>query len=184
MTQQARMPNIIVAVLISSLAIVPAAQAQSVQSNCSHTLESVMELPCCELQRLFCAGKVHAIPHGIMRGSIKYCTGGKLDQLKTRLGRNAWKGKRIDAIEGYSINHWFVGKLIKAKVYTGTSCIDGQPAIILDYRDSILWNGAWDEMREISPGLYLGILFICKHGQPERRMFFVVEPLPQPDCQP
>ena len=50
--------------------------------------------------------------------------------------------------------------LVKAKVYVAPSWFDGQPAIILDYsKTSLIAHRVRDEIREVSPGLYLGIVF-------------------------
>ncbi len=44
-------------------------------------------------------------------------------------------------------------------MYVGESLLDGQPALILDYSKSRLWPDVRDEEREVSPGLYLGIMY-------------------------
>ncbi len=49
---------------------------------------------------------------------------------------------------------------IIAKVYKGESWLDGKECIVLDYSDtSLVAQWIRDEIREISPGLYLGKVY-------------------------
>ncbi len=55
--------------------------------------------------------------------------------------------------------------LFPFETHFGASAIDGQPALILDYDLAV--NPSYirhihDEIREVSPGLYLGIVFLSK----------------------
>ena len=73
-----------------------------------------------------------------------------------------WQGKYFYRAQGYLINK--VGPLgvhlIKARVYTAPSWFDGKPAIILDYsQTSLLARKIRDEIREVSPGTFLGIVY-------------------------
>jgi hypothetical protein len=49
---------------------------------------------------------------------------------------------------------------IRAKVYQGESWLDGQPCVVLDYSETSFVAG-WirDEIREVAPGLYLGLVW-------------------------
>jgi hypothetical protein len=44
-------------------------------------------------------------------------------------------------------------------VYTADSWLDGRPALVFDYSRSRLWPNVRDEVREVAPGLYLGIMY-------------------------
>ena len=78
----------------------------------------------------------------------------------------AWKGKVFDPGTGTLRNK--VGPLgtraITAKVYHGQSWYDTNQAIILDYSRTS-WLARWvrDEIREVSPGVFLGIVYWGKH---------------------
>jgi hypothetical protein len=49
---------------------------------------------------------------------------------------------------------------IIAKVYKGESWLDGKECIVLDYSDtSLVAQWIRDEIREISPGIYLGKVY-------------------------
>lgn len=74
----------------------------------------------------------------------------------------AWQGKYVYRPQGYLVNKVgpFGWHLIKARVYVAPSWFDNQPAIILDYsKTSLLAHKVRDEIREVSSGLYLGIVY-------------------------
>jgi hypothetical protein len=75
----------------------------------------------------------------------------------------AWQGKVVQRPRGFLHNKVgpFGTRLIKAKVYIAPSWFDQQPAIILDYsKTSLVARLVRDEIREVSPGTFLGIVFI------------------------
>ncbi len=52
----------------------------------------------------------------------------------------------------------------------------------MDYRGmSHVWSDVRDELREVAPGVYLGLMYRCKAGQPRMKMFFALE---MPACAP
>lgn len=74
----------------------------------------------------------------------------------------AWRGKVVYRARGYLVNKVSPLELhlFKARVYVAPSWFDGAPAIILDYsKTSLLASKVRDEIREVSPGVYLGIVF-------------------------
>jgi hypothetical protein len=74
----------------------------------------------------------------------------------------AWRGKVFYRARGYLVNKVgpFGLHLIKARVYIAPSWFDRAPAIILDYsKTSLVAHRVRDEIREVSPGTYLGIVF-------------------------
>jgi hypothetical protein len=87
-----------------------------------------------------------------------------------------WKGKVFDGC--VMVNRWCLGlEAVPARVHEGESWLDGQPSLILDYRGSskLIWRNARDEIRQVGPGLYLGIMYVDKGCQPERVRFFLLE---------
>lgn len=53
---------------------------------------------------------------------------------------------------------------IKAVIYTQDSWYDGRPCIVLDYsRTSLAARMIRDEIREIAPGVFLGLVFWGRH---------------------
>ena len=56
---------------------------------------------------------------------------------------------------------------------------DGGPALILDYsQTSLLYAPYRDEIRQIAPGLYLGLMFDRNTCPPKLKMYFALECLP------
>ena len=53
--------------------------------------------------------------------------------------------------------------LIRASIYLAPSWFDGKPCIVLDYsKTSLVARSVRDEIREVGPGCYLGIVFVGK----------------------
>jgi hypothetical protein len=87
-----------------------------------------------------------------------------------------WKGKVFDGC-GTMVNRWCLGlESVPANVYEGCSWLDGNPSLILDYRgrSKVIWRNARDEVRQVCPGLYLGIMYRDKGCTPERVRFFIL----------
>ncbi|WP_225097877.1 hypothetical protein [Streptomyces sp. CoH27] len=73
-----------------------------------------------------------------------------------------WRGK-LFVPDGYLVNRIsaFDVLAVLAQVYRGPSLVDEQDCIVIDYSKLSL-VGRWvrDEMREVSPGLYLGVVWL------------------------
>src|SRR6516164_3281291 len=89
-----------------------------------------------ELGELFHAGTVDAIPNGHGKGV------------------NAREGRLKNLITPLAI------RAIEAAVYKQDSWYDGEPCIVLDYsKTSFVAQKIRDEIREIAPGVFLGLVF-------------------------
>jgi hypothetical protein len=127
------------------------------------TLANLVSMSQTDLDDLFRRSPMGEIPDGDAEGIAIVAPGTELEGpilLFTR--RLAWQGKFVYRAQGYLVNK--VGPLgthlIKARVYVAPSWFDGQPAIILDYsKTSLVARKVRDEIREVSPGTYLGIVF-------------------------
>jgi hypothetical protein len=85
-----------------------------------------------------------------------------------------WKGKVFS--EGHMINRLAGGReAVTARVYVGESWLDGRPAMILDYAGSKRFGNVRDEMREVAPGVYLGLTYVTKSPEPKLAMFFALD---------
>jgi hypothetical protein len=74
----------------------------------------------------------------------------------------AWQGKVFDPEKGELRNKILpIGiQAIIAKVYKDASWFDQKECIVLDYsQTSLIAHWIRDEIREVAPGLYLGIVF-------------------------
>ena len=59
-------------------------------------------------------------------------------------------------------------KLVRAKVYKDASWFDGEETIVLDYSKTSSWPPVRDEIREVAPGVYLGLVFWERRRSPVR----------------
>lgn len=116
-----------------------------------------------ELARLFSSGRVGAIPDGRGRGTVLLGTGGLAAQVAARLSYTlAWRGKVVSARTARLLNILTPLQIeaIEAVIYKQDSWYDGAPCIVLDYsKTSLAARRVRDEIREIAPGVFLGIVF-------------------------
>ncbi len=85
----------------------------------------------------------------------------------------SWKGKAferdpVDPQRGTLKNRLLLlgTKAIIAQVYKGESWFDGKECIVLDYsHTSLVAQWIRDEIREVSPGVYLGVVFWGKEKE-------------------
>ena len=116
-----------------------------------------------ELDELFRRAEPGPIPVGEGQGTVIFEPDTAIAETAAKLAHLiAWKGKVFDPVKGELRNEVgpFGDLAIRAKVYLDTSWFDGKPAIILDYsKTSLVAQWIRDEIREIAPGLYLGIVY-------------------------
>ena len=117
-----------------------------------------------ELGRLFRSGTMGAIPDGRGAGTVLLGTGGVLSRIAAALTHAfAWRGKIVDARAGRLKNILtpLAIPAIEADVYKGASWYDGEPCIVLDYSTrSFVAQKVRDEIREVAPGVFLGLVFL------------------------
>jgi hypothetical protein len=132
-----------------------------------------------ELEQLYRQAEAGTIPEGYTRGRAIYCPDDKLSGVRSRVSRTLWHGKIFCGEEGTLINRWCGFQAIKARVYCGPSWLDGRPSIIMDYSEtSRVWADVRDEVREVAPGLYLGLMYRRKPCGPQFKLFFALEACP------
>jgi len=116
-----------------------------------------------QLGELFRAASAGPIPDGHGRGTVLLGTGGFLARLAATVSYALlWRGKVVNARDGRLKN--LISALsipaIAAAVYKQDSWYDEKPCIVLDYsKTSIVAHMIRDEIREIAPGVYLGVVF-------------------------
>jgi hypothetical protein len=127
------------------------------------TLNDLTSMSQSELDDLFRRSPIGEIPDGDAQGSAIVAPGTDLSGPILWYARwLAWRGKIVHRAQGWLVNKVgpFSVPLFKADVYVAPSWFDNQPAIILDYsKKSLLARKVRDEIREVSPGTYLGIVF-------------------------
>src|SRR5580704_6090295 len=147
---------------------------QASPPRASHTLASLAAMSVDELGRLYARGAAPAAvaaldghPRGRMLAVRGLDAGLAADTLRRLSGAAAfpWGGKSFtsrDARSGAGVNRVHLGgrhQLFPFLTRLEASVVDGQPALVLDYDlpdNPGLIRAIHDEVREVSPGLYLG----------------------------
>jgi hypothetical protein len=131
------------------------------------------ELPTMEssqLDELFAAAPAGSLPVGVGRGQALIASGTRAARPIVAFVRLlAWQGKEFDG-QGRTLRNLispFGVRAIKADVYVDASRFDGRPCIVLDYSKSSRVAG-WvrDEIREVAPGLYIGLVYVRSRRAP------------------
>lgn len=129
----------------------------------SITTANLMQMTQTELDRVYRQGKVGQLPDGNSKGTLITAPGTAFNQpLASITNLLIWQGKVFYPSQGFLLNKVlpFSLELVKAAVYQGTSWIDGKDAMILDYtKTSFIAQKIRDEIREVSPSIYLGQSF-------------------------
>ena len=116
-----------------------------------------------ELDTLFTESPVGSIPDGEAEGTAIVAPGTTFSPTVAQfINLFAWQGKVFDAKKGVLKNKIlpFGLNAIIAKVYKGSSWLDGKECIVLDYSDtSFVAQWIRDEIRQIEPKLYLGKVY-------------------------
>jgi len=128
-----------------------------------YTASQLVEMSQAQLDALFRASPAGPIPDGEAEGTAIIAVDAEISELAAKvINLLVWKGKVFDAKQGNLRNMVSpLGiKAVIAEVYRGESWFDGKDCIVLDYsKTSLVAHWVRDEIREISPGLYLGIVF-------------------------
>jgi hypothetical protein len=128
------------------------------------------------LEELYRQSDAGPVPVGFARGRAIYPPDRPLHGLNAVTTRLLWRGKDFDPDGGALVNRWLGFEAIRARVYLGPSWLDGKPSIVMDYcGTSRVWRDVRDELREVAPGLYLGIMYRRRCPRPQFRMFFALE---------
>jgi hypothetical protein len=126
------------------------------------------------LEGLYSGGAVTTPPPGFATGRAIPEPGSRSTARKSRTIGMLWKGKVFS--EGQMINRLAGGReAVAAQVYVGESWLDGKQSLILDYAGHRRFGDVRDEMREVSPGVYVGLTYIRKCPEPKLSMFFALD---------
>jgi hypothetical protein len=116
-----------------------------------------------ELAALFHTSPAGEIPVGKMNGTVLVAPGTDVTGPTKKFAQLlVWQGKVFDPAKGDLRNLIlpFGVKAVRAKVYKDKSWFDEQETIVLDYsKTSFVAQKVRDEIREVSPGVYLGLVF-------------------------
>jgi hypothetical protein len=130
--------------------------------------EEFLKLTAEQLDEIFTNAGAGKIPTGQGEGTAIIAPGTAVsDTIAKFVHIFSWKGKvfepdAADPQRALLKNRLLLlgTKAIIAQVYKGASWFDGRECIVLDYsQTSIVAQWIRDEIREVSPGLYLGIVY-------------------------
>jgi hypothetical protein len=125
--------------------------------------DDLLEMTAVQLDALFQDSPAGPIPRGRGKGTVIFRPGTAVAKPADRVGGTVvWHGK-VFSPESQDLKNLispFGVKAIRAKVYEADSWLDDRPCVVLDYSQSSKVAG-WirDEIREVSPGLYLGLVW-------------------------
>lgn len=125
-----------------------------------------------QLDALFANAPAGEIPVGKGRGQALMATGTFAARpLMTITRLLAWQGKVFDG-PSHTLRNLispFGFKAITADVYVDASRLDGKPCIVLDYsKTSRVAGFVRDEIRQVGPGLYVGVVYVRSRRAPIR----------------
>ena len=130
--------------------------------------EDFLKLPPEQLDEIFRNATAGTVPHGEGEGTAIIAPGTAVsDTIAKFIHIFSWKGKvfepdPVDPQRATLKNRLLLlgTKSIIAQVYKSESWLDGKECIVLDYsQTSIVAQWIRDEIREVSPGVYLGVVY-------------------------
>lgn len=128
-----------------------------------YTARQLLSMSQKELDDLFSGSSSGDIPNGEAEGTAIIAPGTTFSQeIASLINIFAWQGKTFDAAHGTLTNRIsaFGVNAIVAQVYKAASWFDNKECIVLDYsKTSIAAKHIRDEIRQIGPGSYLGIVY-------------------------
>src|SRR6202521_3461461 len=129
----------------------------------SYTAQQLLSMSQKELDDLFSGSPSGDIPNGEAEGTAIIAPATTFSQeIASLINIFAWQGKTFDAAHGTLTNRIsaFGVNAIVAQVYKAASWFDNKECIVLDYsKTSIAAEHIRDEIRQIGPGSYLGIVY-------------------------
>ncbi len=130
----------------------------------SPSVDRLLAMPQAALDDLFRHSPAGEIPRGDTQGTAVIAPGTFIAPIAAKLIRLlAWQGKVFDP-DGRRLRNKILPfglRAIAAEVYRGPSWLDRQECIVLDYsRASLVAFFIRDEIREVAPKLFLGVVYI------------------------
>jgi hypothetical protein len=128
-----------------------------------YTASQLLAMSQQQLDDLFSASAAGDIPNGEAEGTAIIASGTIFSpEIAALINIFGWKGKTFDGAHGTLTNRILAFGLnaIVAEVYKAASWFDDKDCIVLDYsKTSLVAKHVRDEIREISPGTYLGLVY-------------------------
>lgn len=140
------------------------------------TLDALTRMTPAQIEAVYRQGTAVALPPGRVRGTALMAPGTRRGRTLSRGARLIWQGKVIAPDQSTAVNRFFGVRMIRGELYQGPSWLDGAPALILDYnRTSRIYARNRDEIRQVAPGLFLGLMYDRTTNPPGLSMYFALE---------
>jgi hypothetical protein len=142
------------------------------------TLDALLRMSPAEIEALYRQGAAAALPTGRVRGTALLAPGTWRSRPLSRGARLLWQGKVVEPDQSTAVNRFFGMRMIRGQLSQGPSWLDGAPALILDYsQTSRIYARNRDEIRQVAPGLFLGLMYDRTTAPPRLSMYFALEVL-------
>jgi hypothetical protein len=140
------------------------------------SLDQMLRMSPAELEGLYRQATPAAISAGRVRGTALLAPGTWRARPLARGARLIWQGKVFGPGPAAAVNRFFGLRMIRARVYPGPSWLDGAPSLVLDYsQTSRLYASYRDEIRQVAPGLFLGLMYDRTTTPPTLSMYFALQ---------
>lgn len=155
------------------------ARAQVASSGQVVTGPRLQRMSPAELDAVYRASAPGVLPRGSVYGLPIVAPGTSLGPAMSRGARVVWQGKVFDDGGASAVNRFFGLTVIRGNLSLGPSWLDGRPSLILDYQGTSLVYGRYrDEIRQVAPGVYLGVMFARTKEGPSFSRYFAFETRP------
>ena len=157
-----------------ALACAPGARGQTAEATV--TLDQLRAMTPAQIENVYRQGTSVAIPPGRVRGTALLAPGTRRARIVSRGARLLWQGKVFEPDEATAVNRFFGMRVVRGQLYEGPSWLDGRPSLVLDYsQTSRIYADNRDEIRQVAPGLFLGLMYNRTTSPPELSMYFALE---------
>jgi hypothetical protein len=170
---------VLAALLAESLGTGTALAQGTVAGPAAVSADRLVRVGPADLEALYRASAPGAAPRGRVRGIPIVAPGSRFGPAASRAGRVVWQGKVFDPAGASAVNRFFGVRAVRGRVSYGPSWLDGRPSLVLDYQGTSLVYGRYrDEIREVAPGLYLGVMYARTQPSPTFTRYFAFEARP------
>ncbi len=153
-----------------------AGEARGQSASNAITLDRLLRMSPGELEAIYRQGVAAAIPEGRVRGTALLAPGTWRTRPMAIGTRLVWQGKIIEPGQATAVNRFFGLRIIRGQLYQGPSWLDGAPSLVLDYsQTSRIYAGNRDEIRQVAPGLFLGLMYDRTTAPPGLSMYFALQ---------
>ena len=124
------------------------------------TVDDLVGLSAPQLEALYAQSGPGGVPNGPVRGRVIALPGHPFAQHASKAGKCIWQGKVFCPMDGSATNRFFGMQIVRGMVGYAPSWRDGRPSLIIDYtKTSFVYKNVRDEIREVAPDVYLGLMF-------------------------